>query len=141
MAGLELRPGTRTLDLLDGDTLLGGTTQRLAGYGYGGLSYLGNGGTFDFYCTGGATVRGDVAASILTFAPLCKINVTGSLSVHQFLPHQDWTRHLGFKLEVANITGTRQRVRDATGVVPFRYQPDLLDAVGRSIVLSLRKLF
>jgi len=138
---IELRPGTPTLDLLDGDMLSGGTTQRLAGYGYGGLSYLGNGGTFDFYCTGGANVRGDVAAAILTFAPLCKINVTGSLSVHHFLPHQDWTRHLGFKLEVANITGARQRVRDATGVAPYRYQPDLLDAVGRSIVLSLRKLF
>lgn len=138
---IELRPGAPTLDLLDGDTLSGGTTQRLAGYGYGGLSYLGNGGTFDFYCTGGATVRGGVAASTLRFAPLCKINVTGSLSIHHFLPRQDWARHLGFKLEFVNITDARQRVRDANGVVPYRYQPDLLDAVGRSVVLSLRKLF
>ncbi len=138
---IALRPGAPMLDLLAGDTLSGGTTQRLAGYGYGGLSYLGNGGTFDFYCTGGATVRGTVAASTLTFTPLCKINLSGSLSIHHFLPHQNWTRHLGFKLEVANITDARQRVRDATGVVPYRYQPDLLDAVGRSVVLSLRKLF
>lgn len=138
---IELRPGAPTLDLLGGDTLSGGTTQRLAGYGYGGLSYLGNGGTFDFYCTGGATIRGSVAASTLRFAPLCKINVTGSLSIHHLLPRQDWARHLGFKLEVANITAARQRVRDATGIVPYRYQPDLLDAVGRSVVLSLRKLF
>nr|WP_244655468.1 TonB-dependent receptor [Sphingomonas sp. CFBP 13603] len=138
---IELRPGMPTLDLLAGDTVSGGTTQRIAGYGYGGLSYLGNGGTFDFYCTGGATVRGAVAASTLTFAPLCKINVTGSLSIHHFLPRQDWSRHLGFKLEIANITGARQGVRDATGIVPYRYQPDLLDAVGRSVVVSLRKLF
>ncbi len=138
---IELRPGSPTLNLLEGDTLSGGSTQRLAGYGYGGLSYLGNGGTFDFYCTGGATVRGGVAASSLRFAPLCKINVTGSLSIHHFLLHQNWTRHLGFKLEVVNITDARQRVRDANGVVPYRYQPDLVDAVGRSVVLSLRKLF
>ncbi len=138
---ITLRPGTPTLDLLAGDTLSGGTTQRLAGYGYGGLSYLGNGGTFDFYCTGSAIVRGTVAASTLRFAPLCKINVTGSLSIHHFLPRQNWTRHLGFKLEIANITGARQRVRDATGFVPYRYQPDLLDPVGRTIVISLRKLF
>ncbi|SFN83323.1 TonB dependent receptor [Sphingomonas sp. OK281] len=138
---LELRPGAPTLDLLDGDTLSGGTAQRLAGYGYGGLSYLGNGGTFDFYCTGGATVRGSVAASTLTFAPLCKINLTGSLSIHHFLPRRDWTRHLGLKIEIANVTGARQRVRDATGLVPYRYQPDLLDPVGRAVVLSLRKLF
>ncbi|MEG3163822.1 TonB-dependent receptor [Sphingomonas sp. PB2P19] len=138
---LELRPGAPTLDLLAGDTVTGGTTQRLSGYGYGGLSYLGNGGTFDFYCTGSARVRGAVAASTLRFEPLCKVNVTGSLSVHHFLPHQDWARHLGFKLEIANITDARQRVRDANGVVPYRYQPDLLDAVGRSVILSLRKLF
>ena len=138
---IELRPDAPTLDLLVGDTLSGGTTQRLAGYGYGGLSYLGNGGTFDFYCTGGATVRGGVAASTLRFAPLCKINVTSSLSIHHFLPRQDWTRHLSLKLEVVNLTDARQRVRDATGFVPYRYQPDLLDALGRSVVLSLRKLF
>ncbi|HXH15992.1 MAG TPA: TonB-dependent receptor [Sphingomonas sp.] len=138
---IQLRPGMPTLDLLGGDTLSGGTTQRLAGYGYGGLNYLGNGGTFDFYCTGGATVRGSVAASTLAFAPVCKINVSGSLSIHHFLPRQDWTQHMGFKLEIANITDARQRVRDATGVVPYRYQPDLLDGVGRSVVLSLRKLF
>ena len=138
---IVLRPDAPTLDLLVGDTLSGGTTQRLAGYGYGGLSYLGNGGTFDFYCAGGATVRGGVAASTLRFAPLCKINVTSSLSIHFFLPRQDWTRHLSFKLEVVNLTDARQRVRDATGFVPYRYQPDLLDALGRGVVLSLRKLF
>lgn len=138
---ITLRPGAPTLDLLAGDTLSGGTTQRLAGYGYGGLSYLGNGGTFDVYCTGGATIRGSVAASTLAFAPLCKINLSGSLSIHHFLPRQGWTRHLGFKIEIANITGARQRVRDATGVVPYRYQPDLLDPVGRSVLVSLRKLF
>ncbi len=138
---IELRPGSPTLDLLGGDTVSGGTSPRVAGYGYGGLSYLGNGGTFDFYCTGGATVRGNVAASTLTFPPLCKLNITGSLSIHHFLPRQDWTRHLGFKLEIANVTGARQTVRDATGLIPYRYQPDLLDAVGRSVVVSLRKLF
>jgi iron complex outermembrane receptor protein len=72
---------------------------------------------------------------------LCKINVSGSLSIHHFLQRQDWTRQLGLKLEIANVTDARQRVRDATGVVPYRYQPDLLDAVGRSVVFSLRKLF
>ena len=138
---IELRPGMTMLDLLDGDTLSGGTTQRLAGYGYGGLNYLGNGGTFDFYCTGGATVRGGVAASTLTFSPLCKINVSATLSLQHVLPRHDWTRQLGFKLEIANVTDARQRVRDATGLIPYRYQPDLLDAVGRSVVLSLRKLF
>jgi len=138
---VELRPGTAVVDLLAGDTLSGGTTQRLAGYGYGGINYLGNGGTFDFYCTGSATLRGAVPAATLAFAPLCKVNVTGSLSLHHFLPRQAWTRHLGFKLEIANVTDAHQRVRDANGAVPYRYQPDLLDPLGRTVTLSLRKLF
>jgi hypothetical protein len=138
---VELRPGAQPLDLLAGDTLSGGTTPRVAGYGYGGLSYLGNSGNFDFYCTGGADLRGAVAASTLAFAPLCRINLSGSLSIHHILPRRDWTRHLGLKLEIANLTDAHQRVRDATGAVPYRYQPDLLDPVGRTLTLSLRKLF
>lgn len=138
---IELRRGSAGLDLLAGDTLSGGVTPRLSGYGYGGLSYLGNGGTFDFYCTGGSRVRGAVAASTLAFAPLCKVNLTGSLSIHHFLPRQGWTRHLGFKLEIANVTDAQQRVRDGLGGVPYRYQPDLLDSIGRTITFSVRKLF
>jgi hypothetical protein len=136
-----LRPGGNALDLLASDTLSGGTTPRLSGYGYGGFSYLGNGGTFDFYCTGGARIGGAVPAATLSFAPLCKLNLTGSLSIHHFLPHQAWTRQFGFKLEIGNVTDAHQRVRDATGAVPYRYQPDLLDPVGRTVTLSLRKLF
>lgn len=138
---IELRPGGAALDLLGGETLTGAATSRVAGYGYGGLNYLGNGGTFDFYCTGAGRIRGAMATSTLAFSPLCKINLTGSLSIHHFLPKLDWTRHFGFKLEIGNITDARQRVRDATGSVPYRYQPDLLDPLGRTITFSLRKLF
>ncbi|GGE94064.1 TonB-dependent receptor [Sphingomonas prati] len=138
---VQLRPGAGTLDLLAGDTLSGLITPQLAGYGYGGINYLGNGGTFDFYCTGRARVRGAVPASTLRFAPLCKANAGFTLSVHHFLPKQDWTRSLGLKLEITNVTDARQRVRDTSGAVPYRYQPDLLDPRGRVVTVSLRKLF
>ena len=32
-------------------------------------------------------------------------------------------------------------VRDAAGNVPLNYQPDLLDPLGRTIMISFRKLF
>jgi hypothetical protein len=32
-------------------------------------------------------------------------------------------------------------VRDAFGDVPFNYQPELLDPLGRSVTISIRKLF
>jgi hypothetical protein len=136
-----LRAGGPALDLLAGDTLSGGITPRWSGYGYGGINYLGNGGAFDIYCTGGGLIVGAVAASTLAFAPLCTINVNGSLSLHHFLPRQAWTKHLGLKLEIANLSGAQQQVHDAAGTVPYRYQPDLLTPLGRTLTLSLRKLF
>jgi hypothetical protein len=32
-------------------------------------------------------------------------------------------------------------VRDADGELPFSYQPDLLDPLGRTVGISIRKLF
>ena len=32
-------------------------------------------------------------------------------------------------------------MRDAAGIVPTSYQPDLLDPLGRTIMISFRKLF
>ena len=40
-----------------------------------------------------------------------------------------------------NLFDSRQRVTDATGATPISYQPDLLDPLGRSVRLSIRKLF
>lgn len=136
---LTLRPGTAPLDILAGDSLSGGTTPRIAGYGYGGLSYLGNGGNFDFYCMGSGRIRGGAPAADLTFGALCRLNLSGSLSIHHFLPHQAWTRHLGLKLSVENLFDAHQRVLAADGTVPYRFQPDLLDPIGRTVSLTLRK--
>ena len=44
-------------------------------------------------------------------------------------------------LSVSNVFNSRQRVRDATGVTPISYQPDYLDSLGRTVRLSVRKLF
>ena len=45
------------------------------------------------------------------------------------------------RFEVANVFNTKPRVRDAAGEVPFSYQPDLLDPLGRTVSISIRKLF
>lgn len=136
---LTLRSRTPALDLLAGDTLSGGITPRLSGYGYGGIGYRGNDAAFDFYCTGGATVHGSTAASTLSFGPICKINLNGSLNIHRIFPGAQWTRRLSLKLEIANVTDARPRVRNAVGATPYRFQRDLLDPIGRSITLSVRK--
>ena len=42
---------------------------------------------------------------------------------------------------IDNILNTRQRVTDATGATPISFQPDYLDPLGRSVRITVRKLF
>ena len=52
-----------------------------------------------------------------------------------------WLRGTQVRLEVDNIFNARPRVRNAAGDVPLSYQPGLLDPLGRTIMVSFRKLF
>lgn len=52
-----------------------------------------------------------------------------------------WLRGTQVQLQVTNIFNARPQVHDATGAVPLNYQPDLLDPLGRTIMISFRKLF
>lgn len=52
-----------------------------------------------------------------------------------------WLRGTQVRLEVNNIFDWKPKVRNALGEVPFSYQPDLLDPTGRTIGISIRKLF
>jgi outer membrane receptor protein involved in Fe transport len=49
----------------------------------------------------------------------------------------------GFRvsLGVNNLFDQRLQVTDATGATPLSFQPDLLDPLGRSVRLSIRKQF
>ena len=42
-----------------------------------------------------------------------------------------WLRGSSVRLEVNNIFDRKPNVRDASGIVPLSYQPDLLDPLGR----------
>ena len=44
-------------------------------------------------------------------------------------------------LRVDNLFDARQRVLDSTDIVPLRYQPFLVDPVGRFIEIEARKIF
>ncbi|GAA4710759.1 TonB-dependent receptor plug domain-containing protein [Sphingomonas lutea] len=52
-----------------------------------------------------------------------------------------WLRGSSVRLEVDNLFNSRPRVRDASGNVPLNYQPDLLEPLGRTVMISFRKLF
>jgi TonB-dependent Receptor Plug Domain len=52
-----------------------------------------------------------------------------------------WLRGTQVQLQFTNIFNARPQVHDATGAVPINYQPGLLDPLGRTIMISFRKLF
>jgi outer membrane receptor protein involved in Fe transport len=52
-----------------------------------------------------------------------------------------WLRGTQLRLEATNIFDAKPRVRDAAGGTPLNYQPDLLNPLGRTIMISFRKLF
>ncbi len=59
----------------------------------------------------------------------------------ELLKKHPWLRGTRVSLVVDNIFNQRQRVTDAIGTVPIGYQPGYLDPLGRTVRLSIRKLF
>ncbi|MEO7564110.1 MAG: TonB-dependent receptor [Sphingomicrobium sp.] len=52
-----------------------------------------------------------------------------------------WLRGGSIRLEIANLTNARPKVRDSAGAVPLNYQADLLDPLGRTFMIRIRKQF
>jgi outer membrane receptor protein involved in Fe transport len=52
-----------------------------------------------------------------------------------------WVRGMRVSLSVTNLFNQRQRVTDQAGEVPIGFQPAYLDPLGRTVRLSVRKLF
>lgn len=138
---LQLRPGTPALDLLHGDTVTGGGSSEVTAYYYAGVGYLGNDVSIDGWYQSSGRVRSDDPATDLFFSPVFKLNFHASLSVHHFLRNVNWTRHLQLKLDVESLINAREKVHDGNGRMPNRFQPDLLDPIGRTVKLTVRKLF
>lgn len=91
----------------------------------------------------GSEVRGGPSGE-LDFAPLAKFDLRLFANLgeqFELVAKHPWLRGTQVRLGVTNIFDTKQRVRDAAGLVPINYQPDLLDPQGRTISISIRKLF
>lgn len=141
-----IAPGVPMLDLLDGDATgsSGGQPRHeieaRAGYTNNGLgarlSVNWESGTHVDGALGGASRLdfGSLAtADLRLFANLGQMPKL--VSAHPFL------RGTRISLSIDNIFNTRRNVTDATGATPLRYQPGYLDPMGRTVMLSVRKLF
>jgi hypothetical protein len=141
---VRIRPGLPTLDYLDGEASEGGggrPRHRIevdAGYFNNGL-----GARISGTWQSGTKVDGG-SSGTLDFDPLAKVNLNLFANLGEridLIARQPWLRGTQVRLSVNNIFDAKQKVRDAAGITPVNYQPDLLDPQGRVFKISLRKLF
>jgi iron complex outermembrane receptor protein len=142
-----VRPGGPTLNLLDGApaTATGGQYRNeieaqlgVTDAGFGArLSADWRQGTFEAGVPGsptGALYFSDITALNLRFFD----NLGRQRAV---VKRFSWLRGTRVTLNITNLLDDRISVRDAAGATPLSYQPGYLDPTGRTISLSLRKLF
>lgn len=141
-----IRPGLPVLDRLNGDaTGSGGGQPRHEIEGQLGYFNAGLGvrlsANYQSPTTANAaagSTAGDLRFSSLTTFDL---RVFADLGQMPAFIGKDWARNLRVTFAVTNLFNQRQDVRDANGDTPVRYQPAYLDPLGRTVRISLRKLF
>lgn len=140
-----IRDGVPTIDLLHGGSVTSGggqpehKVQLQLGYANNGLGVRvsGNYQTATRVDAGVGSGTGDLRFSGLATANL---RLFADLGQIPSLVRKSWARGARITLEVNNLSNNRQRVRDATGDTPLRYQPAYLDPLGRTVRITLRKL-
>ena len=88
---------------------------------------------------GSGGTRGDLFFSDTTTANL---RLFANLGEQPALVRDNpWLRGTRVTLAVNNLFNSRPRVRDEFGETPLSFQPGFLDPLGRSVRISVRKLF
>jgi hypothetical protein len=141
---VKVAPGLPEVDYLHGDAAgeSGGTprhsVEAQAGYFNNGLGarLVGN-------WRSGTRVN-TLTGDDLRFSPLATFDLrmfANPGDIPEIAVKHPWLRGSQVQLRVQNIFNSRPKVHDANGNVPLSYQPDLLDPLGRTIMISFRKLF
>ena len=141
-----LAEGVPRLDLLDGDALADGGVSRHSLSIASRVYHRGYGLRISSTYQSESTVNGTglPGSSDLNFGSLATLNLRFFADLGrrdrllELSPLFEGTR---LSLRVDNVFDERRRVIDGSGDVPLRYQPFLIDPVGRFVELELRKLF
>ncbi|WP_241233669.1 hypothetical protein [Altericroceibacterium xinjiangense] len=141
-----IAPGGPLLDLLGGDALSGGGVSRHTVTLEGGGFYKGFGVRVSGNYLSGTDVSGTglPGSSDLRFGDLATFNLRffADLGRQQSLVEAvPFLKNTRASFSIDNVFDARRRVTDENGVVPFSYQPYLIDPVGRFFEVEFRKLF
>jgi len=140
------RPGVPVIDLLNGGSIAsnGGQPRHQIDARMG---YSNNGIGAQLAETWKSGTRVDAAAGSSTgdlhFSSLATTDLRLFFNVGQMPAFigKEWARNLRVTLAFTNLFDQRQNVRDNLGVTPVRYLNPYLDPAGRSVMISIRKLF
>jgi uncharacterized membrane protein YgcG len=143
---VEISPTLPVIDLLNGGAIGSGGQSRHELEAQAGYSNNGLGVRLSADWQSGTHVLGGTPGNPnpLDFSSLGTINLRFFADLTQqlkFLKKNPWAAGMRVTLAVNNVLDSRQRVRDANGDTPISYQPDYLDPMGRTIRLSVRKVF
>lgn len=84
------------------------------------------------------------AGDELRFSPLATFDLRLWANLGQrfdLVAKHPWLRGTSVRFQVQNLLDSKPKVRNSLGEVPFGYQSDLLDPLGRTVSISIRKLF
>jgi hypothetical protein len=139
-------PGGRVLDLLGGDALSGAGIARRSATLEGGGFYRGFGLRIAGTYAGATHVDGAgvPGSSRLDFGALATLNLRGFIDLGRMpklVTRAPFFKGTRIALGVTNLFDGVQKVTDANGATPLRYQRGYLNPEGRVFSIELRKQF
>jgi hypothetical protein len=139
-------PGGPQLDLLNGDSLSTSGSPRHSVQFNGGLFKNGFGTFFNGTWTGPSKLVGTglPGASNLRFGSVTRFDINLFAALGQqpsLVKKMPFLKGSQIALRFENLLDSRQKVTDASGVVPISYQADLIDPRGRVVEIEFRKMF
>jgi iron complex outermembrane recepter protein len=143
---VDIAPGVPVIDLLNGGAIGSGGQSRHELEGQLGYNNNGLGVRFSANWKSGTQVLGGTPGNpnTLDFSALGTISMRLFADLSQqleFIKKHPWARGMRVTVGFSNLLDSRQKVRDATGETPISYQPDYLDPLGRTVQVSIRKMF
>jgi hypothetical protein len=143
---VEIAPGVPVIDLLNGGAIGSGGQSRHELEGQLGYNNNGLGVRFSADWKSGTQVQGGTPGTPNTFdfSSLGTINMRLFADLGQqlnFVKKHPWAMGMRVTVGFTNLLDSRQKVRDATGDTPVSYQPDILDPLGRTVQVGIRKMF
>lgn len=89
------------------------------------------------------TVRAGTSAAPndLRYAARSQLDARFFMNLNKLFPKAEPFQNARLSLNIRNVLDSKERVTDSSGNTPRRYQPALLDPLGRTVTVSLRKTF